>query len=54
MKCPVCNSSVSSNPYREWRFNIYNVKRYKCENCGANFNVYEYNGTEKYTIPKRF
>ncbi len=53
MKCPVCGNEINGNPIKEWKFSIYDVKRYVCPSCGASFNTYEYNNVEKYTIPKR-
>ncbi|MGC8608443.1 MAG: hypothetical protein ACP5UV_01075 [Thermoplasmata archaeon] len=53
MKCPVCGNDVNAHPIKEWKFSIYDVKRYTCPSCGAAFNTYEYNDKEKYTIPKR-
>jgi transposase-like protein len=49
--CPVCNQDVSTNPFKSWKFDKFEVKRYECQNCKSKFNLYR-SPTRTYTIPK--
>ncbi len=49
--CPVCNSDVTSSPLKAWKFRVYEVKRYECQNCKSKFNFYQ-NPKRTFTIPK--
>jgi len=49
--CPVCNSTVTTDPLKSWKFGKYEVNRYKCQKCGSKFNLYQ-SPTNSYTIPK--
>jgi uncharacterized protein YlaI len=51
ISCPVCSKSVSTNPFKSWKFRNYEVKRYECPNCKSKFNFYQ-SPTRSYTIPK--
>ncbi len=52
MKCPVCGSE-DLNVMNRWKFNVYNVARYRCSKCSATFNYYSGENRD-FTIPKRF
>ena len=39
ISCPKCGVEVSGRPEREWRFQQYQVSRFKCEH-GDRFNFY--------------
>jgi hypothetical protein len=50
ISCPKCGVEVSSAPEREWRFQQYQVSRFRCER-GDKFNLYS--GLSKtFTIPR--
>jgi transposase-like protein len=51
MKCPVCSKENRNPPLKQWAFNVYEVSRYKCSECGNNFNTYV-GEKNSYTIPK--
>ena len=51
MKCPVCNKENQNPPLKQWAFNVYEVSRYKCSECGNNFNTYV-GEKNSYTIPR--
>ena len=50
VRCPFCNSEdltfISS-----WKYQVFDVSRYKCNKCGNKFNYYKGKNTEFY-IPK--
>lgn len=47
MRCPICAWESRSSPFKSWYYALYQVKRYECESCDNNFNVYEKNGEVK-------
>jgi len=49
--CPVCGKSVSTDPFKSWKFGRYGVKRYECQSCKSKFNLYQ-SPKRSYTIPK--
>ena len=51
MKCPICGKENSSPPIKEWTFNVFQVSRYKCSECGDHFNTYV-GEKNTYTIPR--
>jgi len=51
VRCPLCGYDVEDKPLKMWKFRFYDVKRFKCPNCGARFNLYE-SSSSKFTIPK--
>jgi|ACXJ01.1.fsa_nt_gi transposase-like protein len=51
MKCPICGKENNSPPIKEWTFNVFQVSRYKCSECGEYFNTYV-GEKNSYTIPK--
>jgi len=50
ISCPKCGVEVSSPPEREWRFQQYQVSRFKCER-GDKFNLYAA-ANRTFTIPR--
>jgi len=50
ISCPKCGVEVSSPPEREWRFQQYQVSRFKCER-GDKFNLYA-GANKTFTIPR--
>ncbi len=51
LTCPLCSNSVHMSPFKSWKFAGYDVRRYECPTCKANFNVYQ-SPKRTYTIPK--
>ena len=51
--CPICGSKVESGPFKEWTYAGYVVNRFRCDDCGNNFNIYYDGEKEAFTVPKR-
>ncbi|HLH86615.1 MAG TPA: hypothetical protein VKU79_07115 [Thermoplasmataceae archaeon] len=51
MKCPLCDAEINVTPIKRWTFNVYSVSRFRCSECGSNFNLYQ-SESRSYTIPK--
>ncbi len=50
ISCPKCGLEVSSPPEREWRFQQYQVSRFRCVR-GDKFNLYS-GANRTFTIPR--
>lgn len=48
-KCPKCNIELG-NPSKEWRFGSFNVKMFKCSNCGNRYREYFRNGALRFVL----
>lgn len=51
MECPICDEQNDEPPHKSWKFNFYQVSRFKCIGCSNFYNVYDKNGST-FTIPK--
>lgn len=51
--CPICGTKVGSEPIKEWTYASYVVNRFRCNDCGNNFNIYYDGKKEAFTVPKR-
>jgi transposase-like protein len=51
LKCPMCGHEFKSEPFKTWKYALYEVKRFECPHCLKKFNVYE-NPKTVFTIPK--
>ncbi len=51
MKCSNCGRENRNSLVKKWTFNVYEVSRFECSECGKMFNIY--GGIDQsYTIPK--
>lgn len=51
MDCPLCGSEVKTSHIKSWNYGNFEVKRYKCSECGSAFNFYVGKGIT-FTVPK--
>jgi len=51
LTCPKCNQPITGKPFKSWKFGGYDVKRYECQKCKSNFNLYQ-SPKRTFTIPK--
>jgi len=51
MKCPRCGKE-SEPTGKEWKYIVFKVKSYHCEQCNKKFNAYYRDNELAYTIPK--
>ncbi|MCJ7634837.1 hypothetical protein MUP77_20910 [Candidatus Bathyarchaeota archaeon] len=54
MKCPRCKAELAKTPNKEWNYRnkYYQVKSYKCPNCGKTSMIYYHDNKFSHTIPK--
>ena len=53
LSCPRCKKEKTIQPTgKEWKYNVFNVKSYYCEQCKKKFNAYYQDNKLRYTIPK--
>ena len=51
MECPRCGAD--SNPTgKKWKYAVFDVEGYHCEQCDKKFNAYYRDGKLSHTIPK--
>jgi len=48
-RCPLCGFEVVT-PSREWRYSVFDVKNFRCPNCGRWFREYYYKGVLKFIL----
>ena len=39
VKCPTCGKELAK-PEKTWKYQVYVVEKYKCDNCETNFREY--------------
>ena len=40
VRCPYCGFEKDFKALKTWKFRFYDVKLFKCPNCGRGFNYY--------------
>jgi len=51
MKCPRCGKEAKKTG-KTWKYHVFNVEQYDCDECQKKFNAYYRNGKFAHTIPK--
>jgi DNA-binding MarR family transcriptional regulator len=49
MNCPSCHNTASSKG-KKWKYGVFNVELFACDNCLKTINVYYKNGKFSHTI----
>jgi len=48
-RCPRCGAKITE-PTKEWRYGVFDAKRYDCPNCGVWLREYYYKGKLKFIL----
>jgi transposase-like protein len=49
VKCPKCGSE-NAKPTKEWKYALFQVKKFDCQKCKAKFRDYSKQGKHNFTL----
>lgn len=51
--CPNCKKEMKGQPKKTWKYGIFEVKAYSCNNCATDFREYTRAGKHSFILKKQ-
>jgi hydrogenase maturation factor HypF (carbamoyltransferase family) len=51
-KCPKCKKEVAK-PEKTWKYSLFTVQAFSCNNCGTQFRDYAQKGKRSFTLKQQ-